>query len=224
MARVLELIGVSFGYRRDRDILSNISFTVDAGELVALSGESGIGKTTIFRLITGQHKPHSGRILVTGHDVTRMSKRSRLALQRRTVGMIFQQPQLIPELTVTENVIMPALITGESARSATQRAHALLDQCGVDPDIPVNALSGGQGSRVAVARALITQPALVLADEPTASLDDDNAAIVTQLLLDHCHSGGSVLLSTHDQRTRHHSTREITLARTTGNAATIAST
>ena len=169
-----------------REILRGASLTIETGELVALVGRSGSGKSTLLNLVAGIDRPSSGRIVIDGVEVSALGERARTLFRRRHIGFVFQFFNLIPTLTVEENVRLP-LELGRAALPADRaRAKELLeavglgDRSGAFPD----QLSGGEQQRVAIARALVHQPTLLLADEPTGALDSETGSRVLQLLVD----------------------------------------
>jgi len=181
-------------------VLDHLTFTVDDGEFVVLEGPSGSGKSTTVHLIAALDRPTSGRIRVHGRD---LSHRHRLDRYRREqVGVIFQLHNLLPHLNALQNVEVVMLGSKLHHSQRRTRAHELLHAVGLDAQAHVYPpeLSGGERQRIAVARALANNPTLVLADEPTGSLDDDTAQLVIGLLRAHCTSGGSVLAVSHDPR------------------------
>ena len=193
----LERVTKRFG---DAVAVDDLSVDVGAGEFFSLLGPSGCGKTTTLRMIGGFEDPTLGTIYLGGRDVTAMSDVDRSALRRSEFGFIFQFGQLVPELTCVENVALPLRLGGVRRREAERRAHSWLAQLEVDDvaqKLP-GTVSGGQGQRVAVARALVQKPALVLADEPTGNLDRTNARAVGELLLDlHRQQGAILVVVTH---------------------------
>lgn len=201
-------------YRRERatiDALRDVSLEVGEGEFVRLSGPSGSGKTTLLNLIAGLDRPDQGEIVVSGVDITRLSMRRASKYRAKQVGMIFQSYNLIPQLTALENVLLPMIALG---RANPSRARELLDVVGLSDrsDHNPGQLSGGEQQRVAVARALANDPALVLADEPTGNLDDQSAQIVMGLLTDAVHQRGrTLLLVTHERDTTQASDRSLVL-------------
>jgi putative ABC transport system ATP-binding protein len=167
-----------------RTVLDAVSFTLHAGETVAVMGRSGSGKSTLLQLAGGVDVPTSGVIQVQGRDLGRLSEKERTLFRRNGVGLVFQFFHLLPHLSVEENVALPDLIAGESARVWRPRARALLSRVGLADRAPdaVHILSGGEMQRVALCRALLRRPPLLLADEPTGNLDDDNSRLVMDLL------------------------------------------
>ncbi|GAB2933444.1 ABC transporter ATP-binding protein [Micromonospora polyrhachis] len=192
--------------------LAGASMHVAAGEVVAIMGPSGSGKSTLLHCLAGIVRPDSGRVHYRGQELSAMSDRERSALRRGEFGFVFQFGQLVPELTCLENVALPLRLDGVTRKEAERRAHDWLDRLEVT-DVagkrPGEA-SGGQGQRVAVARALVTEPRVVFADEPTGALDSLNGERVMQLLTQAARqTGAAVALVTHEARVAAYSDREI---------------
>ena len=166
--------------------VERVSLIIAAGELVVLKGNSGSGKSTLLSLLAGLDEPTSGRLQVAGYDLRRLSEARKNTYRREVVGMIFQAFNLLPTMSVLENVCLPALLAGHPYRSTLARAYELLDWLGMRPrgDHRPAQLSGGEMQRTAIARALINDPALILADEPTGNLDSRNGERVIELLRD----------------------------------------
>jgi putative ABC transport system ATP-binding protein len=183
-------------------VLAGIAFSVAAGAFVAVVGRSGSGKSTLLHLIAGIDRPDRGQILLDGRDVAALDEARRAQLRREAIGLVFQQGNLVPTLNVLDNLRLPLELRGVSAASARGEAQAMLAALGLSTFATrdVATLSGGEQQRVAVARALVHRPTLVLADEPTASLDADNAAVVLDLLQSACRErGAALLMATHAQ-------------------------
>lgn len=167
-------------------ILKGVDIAVEHGEIVTIVGASGAGKSSLLNIIGTLDKPDSGSVLIKGQDVNRLSKSQLSTFRNKQIGFIFQFHHLLVEFSALENVCMPAFIGGVSKAEAEKRAKELLDMLGLADrvDHKPNQLSGGEQQRVAVARALINNPALVLADEPSGNLDSTNARELHQLFID----------------------------------------
>jgi putative ABC transport system ATP-binding protein len=183
--------------------LCGVSLEIARGEFLCIAGPSGSGKTTLLNLIGCLDKPTSGRILIEGQDVSKLSPKELAWVRRRRLGFVFQTFNLVPVLTAYENIELPLLLLGVGAAERRRRVYALLEALGISelahhrPD----EMSGGQQQRVSIARALITEPALVLADEPTANLDSETGKAIIELMheLNKTH-GTTFVFSTHDPK------------------------
>ncbi|OIJ99345.1 ABC transporter ATP-binding protein [Streptomyces sp. MUSC 14] len=186
----------------DTAALNGVSLEIGAGEAVAVMGPSGCGKSTLLNMIAGLDRPSGGSVHVHGEDLGRINETGLALFRRRRIGMIFQFFNLIDDLPAIDNVALAAQLTGTPARQARRRALELLDELGIADrkNVYPAALSGGERQRVAVARALMNRPALLLADEPTGALDSHAGEQVMDLLLDLNELGQTLLLVTHDQR------------------------
>ena len=185
---------------------------IRAGEVVAVMGPSGSGKSTLLHCLAGIVRADSGQVRYAGRDLTTMSDAERSALRRRDFGFVFQFGQLVPELTCLENVALPLRLNGVRRREAELRAQGWLERLGVGEVAGKRPgeVSGGQGQRVAVARALITNPRVVFADEPTGDLDSLTGEQVMQLLTGAAaETGAAVVLVTHEPRVAAYASREI---------------
>ena len=184
-------------------VFEGLDFELRRGELVAVMGASGVGKTTLLNLLGGLDRPTEGRVLLDGEDLFAGGDREVAAVRNRKIGFVFQVYHLLPEFTALENVSFPLLIAGEPKREAFARARALLGEVGLE-DKAVSRpsqLSGGEQQRVAIARALVGAPRLLLADEPTGNLDWRTGERVLRLVLDlHERKGLSSILVTHNEK------------------------
>ena len=173
----------SFG---ELEVLKGVDLAVSRGEIVSIVGPSGAGKTTLLQILGTLDKPDSGSVLVDGMDVSKLSSDQMSGFRNKHIGFIFQFHQLLPEFTALENVIIPALIGGTDFKKANQRAKELLDYLQLTDRLEhkPSELSGGEKQRIAVARALINNPSLILADEPSGSLDTQNKEELHKLLFD----------------------------------------
>ncbi len=168
------------------EVLKGISLDINKGEIVSIVGPSGAGKTTLLQIMGTLDKPDSGSVVINGTDVTRMKDRELSRFRNLHLGFVFQFHQLLPEFTALENVMIPAMIARKPSREARSRAKELLEFLGLGGrlDHKPNQLSGGEKQRVAVARAIMNEPDVVLADEPSGSLDSSNKAELHQLFFD----------------------------------------
>ncbi len=182
--------------------IDGVDLNLSTGELVILKGESGSGKSTLLSLLAGLDRPSSGRLTVAGYDLNHTSESRLTEYRRRVVGMIFQSFNLLPTLTVLDNICLPAMLAGQSPEKAQVKALKLIDWLGMSKrsnHLPAQ-LSGGEMQRTAIARALINNPSLVLADEPTGNLDSRNSGLVIDLLKDMNRTFGcSVIIATHSR-------------------------
>lgn len=179
----LEGITKSFG---DLQVLKRIDLEISKGEVVSIVGPSGAGKTTLLQIMGTLDKPDAGTINMNGQEINRMKDRDLAVFRNKHIGFVFQFHQLLPEFTALENVMIPAFIAGTSTKEATKRAKEILNFMGLTErsSHKPNELSGGEKQRVAVARALINNPSVILADEPSGSLDTHNKDELHQLFFD----------------------------------------
>ena len=189
----------SFG---DVEVLKGVRLSVKKSEIVAIVGKSGAGKTTLLQIIGTLDTPDSGKVLIDGVDVFRLGERELAAFRNRHIGFIFQFHQLLPEFTALENVMMPALIARMPDEEARRRAEQLLKDLGLGERMThrPNELSGGEKQRVACARAMMMQPSVILADEPSGSLDEQNKQELNKLLVAmRDRYGQTIIIVTHDK-------------------------
>ena len=190
----------SFG---ELEVLKGIDLTIDKGEVVSIVGPSGAGKTTLLQIIGTLDYPDSGSVCFNNIDVTKLSQKKLADFRNRHIGFVFQFHQLLPEFTALENIMIPAYIAGTSTKEARQRAEELLQFMGLSNrgHHKPNELSGGEKQRVAVARALMNNPSVILADEPSGSLDSKNKEELHQLFFDlRDKYGQTFIIVTHDEQ------------------------
>ncbi len=185
------------------EVLKGIDLHIDKGEVVSIVGPSGAGKTTLLQIIGTLDRPDAGTITIDGIDVSKLSSKKLSDFRNQHIGFVFQFHQLLPEFTAIENIMIPAYIAGVSHREARQRAEELLEFMGLSDRAShkPNELSGGEKQRVAVARALMNHPAVILADEPSGSLDSKNKEELHQLFFDlRDKFGQTFVIVTHDEQ------------------------
>ncbi len=193
--------GVSFGYRQEEAILTDLTFTFPSGEVSAVTGPSGRGKSTLLYLIGLLLSPWEGSILIDGTETVGLADRTRSALRGERIGFVFQDAALDASRTVVDNVVEGSVYVGMSRRQARRRAAELMERFGVGlrADHKPGEVSGGQAQRVALCRALLVDPDVVLADEPTGNLDVDTSRVVIDALRAAAHDEGkTVIIATHD--------------------------
>ncbi len=200
---VLELKDVSKAYGQGParvEALHSVDLTVEAGGMVAVMGPSGSGKSTLLTIAGSLEEPSAGEVLINGAPLARMSRNDKARLRRRTVGYVFQDFNLLPGLTVAENVALPLELDGTNARAGRVAARAALDGLGLADrgDRYPSELSGGERQRVAIARAVVGDRRLLLADEPSGALDSVNAEAVMRLIHEACKRGVAAVVVTHD--------------------------
>ena len=198
---IIEATGIrkSFG---TLEVLKGVDLAVRRGEIVAIVGKSGAGKTTLLQILGTLDRPDQGTVRIDGQDVSALGEKELAKFRNRHIGFIFQFHQLLPEFTALENVMIPALIAGEGRSESRRRAEQLLADLGLSERLNHKpaALSGGEKQRVAAARALMMSPSVILADEPTGSLDEANKQELNRLLL-HLREqyGQTIIIVTHDK-------------------------
>jgi putative ABC transport system ATP-binding protein len=199
-APIIEIRDVIKKYDVERPALADLNLDVQAGEALAVLGRSGSGKSTLLNMIAGLDKPSQGSVTVDGLRVDAMTEAASAKYRRERIGMVFQFFNLLDDLTVDDNVLLPAQLAGMPRGEARSRAAGLLDRLGIARHARAfpGRLSGGERQRVAVARALMNHPVLLLADEPTGALDSASAADVRALLTELNADGQTILLVTHD--------------------------
>jgi cell division transport system ATP-binding protein len=191
---------VSKRYPGGFEALKQVSFDVEPGEMVFISGHSGAGKTTLLKLIAAIERASGGSVLVNGQNVSAL-RPGAVPFLRRNLGLVLQEQKLLYDRSVFDNVMLPLLVTGQPHREAARRARAALDKVGLlerEKANPVT-LSGGEQQRLCIARAVVNRPAILLADEPTASIDADYAKDIMAMFRDFNQVGVTVLIATHDR-------------------------
>ena len=190
---------VSKRYPGGLNALRDVTFTIDDGEMVFITGHSGAGKTTLFRLLAAIERPTSGSIVINGQNLASL-RRSAIPYLRRNFGLIFQDQKLLFDRSVLDNVMLPLAIVGLPPKEALRRARAALDKVGLQDREKANpiALSGGEQQRLAIARAVVNRPAILLADEPSANLDVASAAAILEIFRAFHQVGVTVIIATHD--------------------------
>ena len=191
---------VSKRYPQGPEALKEVSFEIEAGEMVFITGHSGAGKSTLFRLLAAIERPTSGSIVVNGQNLAALRK-SAIPYLRRNFGLIFQDQKLLFDRSVLDNVLLPLAIVGAPRKEALRRARAALDKVGLlerEKAHPI-ALSGGEQQRLCIARAVVHQPSLLIADEPSANLDRAYALDIMELFRSFHQAGTTVLIAAHDE-------------------------
>jgi len=198
-AWLISFSAVSKRFPGGKEALHSLSFAVEDGELLFITGRSGAGKSTLLRLIAAIERPTSGTVLVNGQNVGAL-KRTAIPYLRRNLGMVFQDQKLLYDRSVFDNVMLPLAFSDHPPREAARRVRAALDKVGLlerERANPIQ-LSGGEQQRLAIARAVVNRPSILIADEPTANLDVDSAGHILDIFVAFNRVGVSVLLATHD--------------------------
>ena len=186
-------------YPGGQEALKDVSFALEPGELAFLTGRSGAGKSTLLKLIAAIERPSAGSVVVNGQNVGAL-KRSAIPYLRRNIGLVFQDQKLLYDRNVFENVMLPLAFSAHPPKEAARRARAALDKVSLlarEKANPIQ-LSGGEQQRLAIARAVVNRPALIVADEPTANLDAESAARILDIFVEFNQVGVTVLIATHD--------------------------
>ena len=200
---VLSVSGLAKAVPGGRQLFSGLELDVLPGEVVAIMGESGVGKSTLLNLVAGLDTPDTGRIVIGGHDLGSLDDDARTLLRRDRIGFVFQAFHILPHLSLAQNIALPLVLARVPAGTALPRATAMLGKVGLagrGGDYPAQ-LSGGEMQRIAIARALVHAPALILADEPTGNLDPETAARILALFIAETRaSGAGTVIVTHSDR------------------------
>ena len=197
---MISFSAVSKRYAGGQEALRGVSFALEAGEFAFLTGHSGAGKSTLLKLIPAIERPTSGSVIVNGQNVGAL-RRSAVPYLRRNLGLVFQDQKLLYDRTVYDNVMLPLSFSGQPPREAARRARAALDKVGLlarERANPIQ-LSGGEQQRLAIARAVVNRPAMLVADEPTANLDAESAGRIIDIFVSFHQVGVTLLIATHDQ-------------------------
>ena len=196
---MINFSNVSKRYPNSYDALKNITFTIETGEMVFITGHSGAGKSTLLKLIAAIERPTSGSIIVNGQNVAAL-KGAAISILRRNLGLVFQDQKILFDRSVFDNVLLPLQISGFDPKAATGRVRAALDKVGLldkEKARPIT-LSGGEQQRLCIARAVVNRPSILIADEPTGNLDTDYARDIMDMFRSFHQVGVTVLIATHD--------------------------
>jgi len=197
---LVSFYAVAKRYPGGQEALRDVSFALEAGDLAFLTGRSGAGKSTLLKLIPAIERPSAGSVVVNGQNVSAL-KRAALPYLRRNLGLVFQDRKLLYDRSVYDNVMLPLAFSSQPPKEAARRARAALDKVGLlgkEKANPIQ-LSGGEQQRLAIARAVVNRPALLIADEPTANLDAESAARILDIFVEFNRVGVTVLIASHDQ-------------------------
>ena len=211
---LIEIQGIGKDYQEGESkvqAIKEMTFYIDDGEFVSIMGQSGSGKSTLLSILGGLNHPSRGRILLDSLDIYKLTSEQRADLRSEYIGVIFQSFQLIPYLTVLENIKLPMAITGQKGKNQEKMARDVLERVGLanKADRLPDQLSGGEQERVAIARAIVNKPPILLADEPTGSLDSTTAEEIMALLKELNREGQTIIMVTHNPEACKHSARTI---------------
>ncbi len=197
---MIEFQHVFKSYGRGRNILADVNFRIEPGEFIFVSGPSGAGKSTLLKLIGGLEPPSRGATLINGHRSDRMPTRARPYL-RRAVGVILQDTHLLYDRSAIQNVLLPLAVTGHAPAKSQSRARAAMEKVGLSGKEDLNPveMSGGEQQRLAIARAIVNRPSILIADEPTANLDEESARRIMDVFRDFNRVGVTTLIASHDR-------------------------
>lgn len=197
---MIEASNLTKRYPGGLEAVRDVSFRIEAGQMVLITGHSGAGKTTLVKLVSTIERPTAGSLVVNGQNLTAL-RRSALPHVRRHFGLVFQDQKLLFDRSALDNVLLPLHIAGLPRREAVRRAQAALDKVGLLAREKANpiALSGGEQQRLAIARAVVNRPTVLIADEPTGNLDSESAAEILEIFADFHRVGVTVVVATHDQ-------------------------
>ncbi len=201
MTAIISFSDVSKHYPGGYVALSDVTFSVEPGEMVFVTGASGAGKSTLLKLIAAIERPNSGAVLVAGQNIASIRDRA-IPFLRRNLGLVFQDQKLLYDRSAFDNVLLPLLVTGQPYRESARRVRAALDKVGLlarERAYPVT-LSGGEQQRLCIARAIVNRPSILLADEPTTNLDAAYAEAIIDMIRSFNQVGVTVLIATHDER------------------------
>ncbi|WP_243371216.1 cell division ATP-binding protein FtsE [Geotalea sp. SG265] len=207
---MIQLHNVSLAYQNDMAALNNVSLKVPKGDFIFLTGQSGAGKSTLLKLLYGALDPTQGQVVIDGQNISRLS-RSQIPLLRRKVGVVFQDFKLLPQRTVLENVAVTLEVLGWGKKDIGKKVYHILKQMGLEHKINSSPLrlSGGEQQRIALARALVNDPKILLADEPTGNLDEENKEQILAIFKEANIRGTTVIVATHDRRAIENSHRRV---------------
>lgn len=207
---MIQFHNVSLAYQGDVAALKNVTLQVPKGDFIFLTGQSGAGKSTMLKLVYGALDPTQGQVVIDGQNISRLS-RSQIPFLRRKIGVVFQDFKLLPQRTVFENVAVTLEVLGWGKKDIGRKVHHILKQIGLEHKINSNPsrLSGGEQQRIALARALVNDPKILLADEPTGNLDEENKEQILSIFREANIRGTTVVVATHDRRVIENSHRRV---------------